>query len=211
MSAAQLFSNFAAQCPLVAIVRGVRPQESVEIGSALFEAGFRIIEVPLNSPHPLRSIELLASHFGESALIGAGTVLDPEQVKEVASAGGRLIVSPATDADVIGATVAAGLVSSPGYYTPTEAFAALKAGAHALKLFPAEASSPAVVKAQRSILPRSVPLLVVGGIGPADMAAYFEAGADGFGLGSALYKPGQSAAQVADQANAFIEALGTRN
>ena len=210
MTPTELFQHFMAQCPLVAIIRGVRPEEAIYIGDALFGAGIRIIEVPLNSPDPLRSIASLARHFGDRAIIGAGTVLSTDEVQHVADAGGRIIVSPSTDMDVIRATVAAGLIASPGYYTPSEAFTALKAGAHVLKLFPAEAAPPVVVKSQRAVLPRAVPLLVVGGIRPDSMAAYLDAGADGFGLGSALYKPGQSARDVAAQAEAFIRALRER-
>jgi 2-dehydro-3-deoxyphosphogalactonate aldolase len=175
------------------------------VGDALVEAGIGIIEVPLNSPEPLRSVEALAKHLGDAAIVGAGTVLEVAQVGAVARAGGRIIVSPSTDYDVIAATAAEGLVSSPGYFTPSEAFLALKAGAHALKLFPAEAATPAVVRAQRAVLPKDVPLLVVGGVKPDAMSTWFDAGADGFGLGSALYKPGQTAAQVALQARAFVE------
>jgi 2-dehydro-3-deoxyphosphogalactonate aldolase len=191
--------------PLVAILRGIRPDEILAVGDALIEAGVGIIEVPLNSPEPLRSIEALATHLGDQAIVGAGTVLEVAQVGAVARAGGRIIVSPSTDYDVIAATAAEGLVSSPGYFTPSEAFLALKAGAHALKLFPAEAATPAVVRAQRAVLPKEVPLLVVGGVKPDAMSTWLDAGADGFGLGSALYKPGQSAAQVALQARAFVE------
>ena len=201
------FRRFFAACPLIAIIRGVEPDEAEAIGAALFEAGIRIIEVPLNSPRPLDSIGRLAERFGDVALIGAGTVLKPEQVSEVAEAGGRIIVSPSTDAQVIAATVRAGLVSAPGYFTPSEAFAALAAGAHLLKLFPAEAAPPAVVKAQRAVLPASVPLVAVGGITPDKVAAYRAAGADGFGLGGGLYRPGQSAEEVAAQARAFVAAL----
>jgi 2-dehydro-3-deoxyphosphogalactonate aldolase len=207
MNALASFRRHFAACPLVAIIRGVTPQEAEGIAAALIDAGIRIVEVPLNSPEPLASIERLARRFGEEALIGAGTVLRAAQVGEVAEAGGRLIVSPSTNAAVIEATVAAGLVSSPGYFTPSEAFAALDAGAHALKLFPAEAASPAMVKAQRAVLPPEVPLIVVGGVSPDKMAAYRVAGADGFGLGSALYRPGQSAVEVAAQARAFVSAL----
>jgi 2-dehydro-3-deoxyphosphogalactonate aldolase len=204
------FHRYLSECPLIAIVRGVTPDEVEGVGDALFEAGFRIIEVPLNSPDALRSVERLARRLGNSALIGAGTVLLPEQVTQVANAGGRIIVSPNTYEPVIAAAVAAGLISAPGYFTPSEAFTALRAGAHALKLFPAEAASPQVVKAQRAVLPKDTPLLVVGGVTPDRMAPYFEAGANGFGLGGAVYKPGQSAAQVAVQARAFIAALGER-
>jgi 2-dehydro-3-deoxyphosphogalactonate aldolase len=193
-----------AQCPLVAIIRGVTPAEAEAIGEAIYEAGIRIIEVPLNSPQPLESIGILARSLGDRALVGAGTVLTAEEVGRVRNAGGRIIVSPSTDTEVIEATAKAGMVSSPGFYSPSEAFAALKAGAHALKLFPAEAASPAVVKAMRAVLPKDVPLLVVGGVRPDNMHAYLDAGASGFGLGSGLYKPGQSPAEVAEQAQAYV-------
>ncbi|MEA3065028.1 MAG: 2-dehydro-3-deoxyphosphogalactonate aldolase [Sphingomonadales bacterium] len=196
-----------AQCPLIAIIRGVTPGEAEAIGEALFEAGLRIIEVPLNSPDPLASIERLARRFGETALIGAGTVLDPADVGRVRDAGGRVIVSPNSFAPVIEATAAAGLVSLPGYFTPSEGFAALRAGATGLKLFPAEGASPAVVKAQRAVLPKEMPLLVVGGISPDNMGPWIEAGADGFGLGSGLYKPGQSAEVTAAKARAYVAGL----
>ncbi len=181
-----------AECPLVAIIRGVTPGEAEAVGTAIFEAGIRIIEVPLNSPDPLASIERLARLFGEEALIGAGTVLDPADVGRVRDSGGRIIVSPNTFPPVIEAAAAAGLISLPGYFTPSEGFAALRAGATGLKLFPAEGASPAVVRAQRAVLPRDVPLLVVGGIGPGTTRPWTAAGADGFGLGSGLYRPGQS-------------------
>lgn len=207
MDALAAFRAHFATCPLVAIIRGVTPDEAQAIGGALVEAGIRIIEVPLNSPDPLNSIERLATAFGDEATIGAGTVLTARDVRAVADAGGRIIVSPGFDAEVVQAAVAAKLVSSPGYFTPSEAFAALKAGAHVLKLFPAEAAPPAVVKAQRAVIPRSVPLVVVGGVTPEKVAAYFEAGADGFGLGGALYRPGQSAGEVRAQAEAFVAAV----
>lgn len=196
------------RCPLIAILRGVTPGEVEGVAEALIGAGIAIIEVPLNSPDPLASIERLARRFGELALIGAGTVLSVPDVRAVKEAGGRLIVSPNTDIEVIAASVDAGLVSAPGYFTPSEGFEALKAGAHALKLFPAEAATPAVVKAQRAVLPKHVPLLVVGGVSPDTMAPWLAAGADGFGLGSGIYKPGQTPAEVAAQARAYIAALG---
>lgn len=202
------FRTLFEACPLVAIIRGVEPEQVEAIGDALVGAGIRIVEVPLNSPRPLDSIARLARRLEGRALVGAGTVLHVDEVAEVAGAGGGLIVSPGTNPDVIRATVRAGLVSSPGYFTPSEAFMAIAAGAHALKLFPAEAAPPAMVKAQRAVLPRSIPLIVVGGIGPDRMAAYFAAGADGFGLGSALYKPGMAAAEVAERAAGFVAALG---
>jgi 2-dehydro-3-deoxyphosphogalactonate aldolase len=201
------FRSYLEQCPLVAIIRGVKPEEVEEIGAALFEAGIRIIEVPLNSPEPLDSIARLARAYGDKALIGGGTVLTPDNVVRVRDAGGRIIVSPSVNTAVIETAVKHGLVSSPGYFTPSEAFTALSAGAHVLKLFPAEAAAPAVVKAQRAVIPRVVPLLAVGGITPDSMAAYLDAGADGFGLGGGLYKPGQSAAEVSAQAHGFVAAL----
>lgn len=207
MTAEEDFRAYFGQCPLVAIIRGVRPDEVESIGEALIGAGVRIIEVPLNSPDPLESIERLARAFGDRALIGAGTVLDQRDVARVADAGGRIIVSPNAVPDVISATVEAGLVAAPGYFTPSEAFIALRAGAQALKLFPAEAASPAVVKAQRAVLPPGIPLIVVGGITPDKMAAYRDAGASGFGLGGALYKPGMAANQVAENALSFVGAL----
>lgn len=196
-----------AECPLVAIIRGVTPAEAEEIGAALWDSGIRIIEVPLNSPEPLDSIARLARSLGDRALVGAGTVLRPEQVAQVRDAGGRLIVSPDTNEEVIEAAVAAGLVSTPGFFTPSEAFRALEAGAHGLKFFPAEAASPAVVKALKAVLPRDVPLLVVGGVRPDSMLGWLDAGADGFGLGSGVYKPGSSAEETAARARAYVEGL----
>jgi 2-dehydro-3-deoxyphosphogalactonate aldolase len=196
------------ECPLVAIIRGVTPDEVEDIGEAIYSAGIRIIEVPLNSPQPLESIGRLAMSLGDRALIGAGTVLDPADVARIRDVGGRLIVSPSTDAEVIAATAQAGMVSSPGFFTPSEAFQALKAGATALKLFPAEAVTPAFVKAQRAVLPKDVPLLVVGGVRPDTMRAWLDAGADGFGLGSGLYRPGQTPGEVAAQARAYVQGLG---
>jgi 2-dehydro-3-deoxyphosphogalactonate aldolase len=200
----QSIQHYLDQCALVAIIRGVTPDEAEAIGAAIFDAGIRIIEVPLNSPDPLASIRRLADSFGDRALIGAGTVLDPAQVADVQSAGGRLIVSPNTNAAVIRATVAAGMISSPGYFTPSEAFTALEAGAQALKFFPAEAATPAVIKAQKAVLPKHVPLIVVGGIKPDNMRPWLDAGATGFGLGSGLYAPGRSPAETAELARAYV-------
>jgi 2-dehydro-3-deoxyphosphogalactonate aldolase len=200
----QVLQHYLDQCPLVAIIRGVTSDEVEAIGEALYEGGIRIIEVPLNSPEPLKSIELLAAKFGEQVLVGAGTVLRWSAVHDVKAAGGRLIVSPNTDAEVIAAAAAAGLVSCPGYFTPSEAFAALDAGATALKLFPAEGASPTVLKAQRAVLPKDVPVLVVGGVAPDTMQPWVAAGANGFGLGSGLYKPGQSPADTLDKARAYV-------
>lgn len=204
------FATAFARCPLVAILRGVRPDEVEDIGEALVDAGFTLIEVPLNSPNPLNSIARLAARVGDRALVGAGTVLSLDDVAAVAAAGGRMIVSPNTNIAVIRASVAAGLASLPGYFTASEAFAAIQAGASALKLFPAEAATPAVLKAQRAVLPKTMPVLVVGGVAPDTMAPWQTAGADGFGLGSALYKPGASAKDVSRAAQAFVAALGDR-
>lgn len=197
--------------PLIAILRGLTPAEAPAIGDALFDAGFRVLEVPLNSPDPLASIAALATRFGGRALVGAGTVLQPAQVAEVAAAGGRLIVMPHADGAVIRAAKAAGLACVLGVATPTEAFAALAAGADALKLFPAELLTPPVLKALRAVLPRELKLLPVGGITPQNLPAYVAAGASGFGLGSALYKPGDTAPQVADHARAFVAAWRAAN
>ena len=201
--------DILAPLPLIAILRGVTPDEILGIGEALIDAGFVAIEVPLNSPEPLASIRLLADAFGERALIGAGTVRDPADVARIAAAGGRLVVMPHGDAAVIDAAKERGLLCVPGVVTPTEAFAALDAGADALKLFPAEALPPAVVKAWRAVLPKDVWLLPVGGIRPDSMALYLAAGANGFGLDSALYKPGMTPAQVAANARAFADAFAT--
>ena len=207
MSATELLHRYLDQCPLVGIIRGVTPDEAEDIGDAIYESGIRIIEVPLNSPAPLQSIELLAKKFGDDVLVGAGTVLDPSDVGQVWDAGGRIIVSPDTNIDVIAATASIGLVSSPGYFTPSEAFAAIRAGATALKLFPAEAASPAVLKAQLAVLPKGLPVLAVGGVTPDTMKPWLEAGAAGFGLGGGLYKPGQSAADTLDKAKAYVAGL----
>jgi 2-dehydro-3-deoxyphosphogalactonate aldolase len=207
VSARDLFDRYFDQCPLVAIIRGVTPGEAVDIAGALYEGGIRIIEVPLNSPDPLLSVRAIADALGEQALIGAGTVLHADQVARVRDAGGRIIVSPNMNTAVIRATVEAGMVSSPGIFTPSEAFAALDAGAHTLKLFPAEAASPKVVKSLRAVLPNDVPFLVVGGVTPESVAGWLDAGADGFGLGGGLYKPGQSADETREQARAYAEAV----
>jgi 2-dehydro-3-deoxyphosphogalactonate aldolase len=199
--------RWMGDCPLVAILRGIRPEEAVEIAETLYAAGFHMIEVPLNSPEPMDSIAAISEAMGGRALVGAGTVLDVASVRAVAAAGGRLIVMPHADAAVVRAAKSAGLLAVPGFATPTEAFAMLAAGADALKLFPAEANPPAVLKAMRAVIPAEVPVLPVGGITPERMADYFTAGANGFGLGSALYKPGMSAAEVAANAEAFMAAL----
>lgn len=207
MTAVELFERCFEAMPLVAIIRGVAPDEADEIGQALIDGGIRIIEVPLNSPDPFKSIERLARNFGEDALIGAGTVLEAGDVQRIKDAGGRLIVSPNTNTAVIDAAVAAGMVSSPGFFTPTEALSALDHGAHALKLFPAEGASPKVVKAVRAVLPDDTKLLAVGGVTPESVPAWFDDGVRGFGLGGGLYKPGQSADDTRAKARAYVEAV----
>jgi 2-dehydro-3-deoxyphosphogalactonate aldolase len=202
-----LLRRYLDECPLVGIIRGVTPDDAEAIGQAIFDAGIRIIEVPLNSPDPLKSIAKLAAKFGDRALVGGGTVLQPEQVGEVRAAGGCLIVSPNTNVEVITETAEAGLVSCPGYFTPSDAFDALEAGATALKLFPAEGASPSVLKAQRAVIPKEVPILVVGGVRPDSMQPWLDAGADGFGLGGGLYQPGQSAGETAEKARAYVAGL----
>jgi len=202
-----LFQRHFAACPLIAVIRGVTPDEVEAVGDALFEAGIRIIEVPLNSPNPLKSIEKLAKRIGDRALVGAGTVLRPSEVADVQAAGGMIVVSPNTNVDVVAATAAAGMVSCPGFFTPSEGFAALDAGAHALKMFPAEAATPAYLKAQRAVLPKDVPVLVVGGVKPDVLGPWIEAGANGFGLGSGVFKPGKSPEQVLASARAYVAAL----
>jgi 2-dehydro-3-deoxyphosphogalactonate aldolase len=197
--------HFAA-LPLIAILRGITPAEAAPIGRALLTAGFRVLEVPLNSPEPLESIRRLVDLCGDRARVGAGTIVSESQVHDVAAAGGTLVVSPNMNAAVIRATKSLGLWSAPGVATPTEAFAALEAGADVLKMFPAEQIAPAVVKAWRAVLPRDVPLVPVGGITPERMAAYVAAGASGFGLGSALYTAGMSAADVREAAATYVSA-----
>lgn len=192
-----------AALPLVAILRGLHPDQALDVGAALVEAGFRILEVPLNSPRPFDSIRLLADAFGGTALVGAGTVIDPADVARLHDAGGRLVVTPHTDPEVIKAAKAAGLVCVPGVATPSEAFAALRAGADALKLFPADTLGPAVLKAWRAVLPPDVAILPVGGITPHNMGPWKAAGAAGFGLGSALYRAGATAAEVGSAAAQF--------
>jgi 2-dehydro-3-deoxyphosphogalactonate aldolase len=199
--------NWLERCPLVAILRGVRPDEVIAIGAALQAAGIAIVEVPLNSPRPLNSIARLADRFGERLLIGAGTVLRTDQVPEIAAAGGRLIVTPHADPAITRAAKRNGLIAVPGCFTPAEAFALLDAGADALKLFPAEAASPAVLRALLAVLPANVAVLPVGGIGADNMGAWLAAGAAGFGIGSAIYRPGDSAETVADKARRLVATL----
>jgi 2-dehydro-3-deoxyphosphogalactonate aldolase len=207
MSAKDLLHRYLDECPLVAIIRGVTPDEAEAIGDSLYEGGIRIIEVPLNSPDPFKSIELLVRKFGDKLLVGAGTVLDPSDVQRVRDIGGRIIVSPDTSPKVIEATAAAGMVSSPGYFTPSEALIAIRAGATALKLFPAEAAMPVVLKAQLAVISKDVPVMAVGGIRPDNMRQWLDAGAVGFGLGGGLYKPGQTPSETLNKARAYVSAL----
>lgn len=199
------FRQALAACPLVAILRGLTPAEAVPVGRALVDAGFRLLEVPLNSPDPLASIAALARAFPQ-AIVGAGTVLRRAEVGPVQAAGGRLVVAPNFSAEVVQEARELGLACLPGVATPTEAFAALDAGATGLKLFPAEMMGPPVVKALRAVLPADALLLPVGGITPLNAADYLAAGSDGLGIGSALYKPGRDATAVAQQAQAFVAA-----
>lgn len=204
--------NFEAAmdaCPLVAILRGIRPDEVDAVSDALIEAGFRMIEVPLNSPEPLKSIERLANRHGEVALVGAGTVMTPDDVIDVRDAGGQLIVTPHTDVEIIDEAKAEGLICIPGSATPTEAFTALSAGADAIKMFPGEALPPPVVKAWRAIFPADTRLLVVGGVHADNMSAYQAAGANGFGIGSSLYAPGRPASEVGEAARALLVAANS--
>jgi 2-dehydro-3-deoxyphosphogalactonate aldolase len=191
----------------VAVLRGITPDDAESVGDALVHAGIVIVEVPLNSPEPCESIARLARRIGPRALVGAGTVTRVAQVTQVADAGGRLIVSPHADAAVVRAAKAAGLLAIPGFFTATEAWTMLEAGADALKLFPAEGSSPAMLKALRAVLPPATIVLPVGGIQPDTLGPWLDAGADGFGIGSALYKPGDTAATVAVKALPLVRAL----
>jgi 2-dehydro-3-deoxyphosphogalactonate aldolase len=195
-----------APTPLIAILRGVTPDEADSVAAVIVEAGFGAIEVPLNSPDPLASVELVARLFGDKVLVGAGTVLEAHEVDEAAQAGAKLVVAPNADRAVIERAAKLGLAILPGVATPTEAFAALKAGASGLKLFPGEAIPPEVVKAWRSVLPKETPLYPVGGVTSERVGPYRLAGASGFGIGSALYKPGASVDEVARAARAFVKA-----
>lgn len=197
-----------ARSPFVAILRGVRPEEVVPVAQAVVDAGWCVIEVPLNSPAPLASIARLSEALAADILVGAGTVRTPDEVDRIAEAGGRLIVMPHADTTVIVHAVRRGLIVLPGVYTATEAFAAIAAGADALKLFPAEIGGPALLKALRAVLPKDLPVLPVGGVSPDTVPAWRAAGAAGFGVGSALYRPGDDAASVGKRARDFVAALG---
>lgn len=197
------------RCPLVAILRGIAPDEAVPVAEALHGAGFAIVEVPLNSPDPFDSIARIAAALGDEMLVGAGTVMSPADVERIAAAGGRLIVMPHFDADVVTAAKGRGLMAAPGVATPSEAFAALKAGADALKLFPAQSLPPSVLSAWGAVLPSGTLTMPVGGIHAGNLADYWSAGARGFGIGSNLYKPGKSVADVAATAAELVAAASS--
>ena len=199
-------SDILADLPLVAILRGVTPARVEGVAQALFDAGIRAIEVPLNSPEPFRSIELLARHFGDRCLTGAGTVLDTDNVDRVADAGGRLLVTPNTNPDVISHGVKKGMTVMPGFYTPSEGFAAIAAGARTLKLFPASTGGIDHLKAMLAVLPKDVPVYAVGGVGAGNMREWKKAGAAGFGLGSDLFKPDFTDAEIAERAKRCVAA-----
>ncbi|MFN0038300.1 MAG: 2-dehydro-3-deoxy-6-phosphogalactonate aldolase [Burkholderiales bacterium] len=201
------FQDWLHRSPLIAILRGIRPEEVLDVGGILVESGFCLIEVPLNSPEPFESIARLVQAFGDRVLVGAGTVLNPDQVEKIAVAGGRLVVMPHADARVVQAARERRMFVVPGFSTPTEAFRMIEAGADALKLFPAEAHPPGVLRALRAVLPKDMPVLPVGGITSQNMAQYWEAGANGFGLGSALYKAGKATSLVGESAREFHAAL----
>jgi 2-dehydro-3-deoxyphosphogalactonate aldolase len=192
--------------PIVAILRGVKPDEILAIAKALVDAGIRAIEVPMNSPEPLESIKRLCEAFGDIALCGAGTVLTPEAVDDVAAVGGKLIVTPNTDPDVIARAVALGLTAMPGFATPTEALAAAKAGAKALKLYPASSFGPGHIKAVRDVLPKDILVYAVGGVGAANLEPWLAAGAAGIGVGGELYRPGYTPEEVGQRATALLKA-----
>jgi 2-dehydro-3-deoxyphosphogalactonate aldolase len=200
------FDRAITTCPLVAILRGIKPEDVDAVSDTLVEAGLRIIEVPLNSPQPLKSIERLANRHGDDVLVGAGTVMTPDDVIDVRDAGGQLIVTPHMDVDVIDEAKAEGLTCIPGSATPTEAFTALTAGADAIKMFPGEAMPPPVVKAWRAVFPAETRLLVVGGVNADNIKAYQAAGASGFGIGSSLYAPGRSLSEITDAARTLVAA-----
>ena len=195
------------ELPLVAILRGVTPQRVHGVAEALFDAGFRAIEVPLNSPEPLKSIEALAKQFGDRCLTGAGTVLTPQQADSVADAGGKLMVTPNTNPDVIARGVQRGLTVMPGFYTPSEGFAAVAAGAKYLKLFPASSGGIGHLQAMLAVLPKTIPVYAVGGVGAGNMSEWRKAGAAGFGLGSELFKPDFTDEEIATRAQKCVAAF----
>jgi 2-dehydro-3-deoxyphosphogalactonate aldolase len=201
-----MIRHYLDRLPLIAILRGITPEEVGPVARALAQAGFAIVEVPLNSPRPLDSIRLLCTELGDACLVGGGTITAPTQVNEIRRVGGRLIVMPHSDLVIVRAAKAAGLACVPGVATPTEGFAAVENGADALKLFPAEELRPPVIRAWRAVFPPETLFIPVGGITPENLASYWDAGADAFGLGSALYKPGMRVEDVSSRARAFIDA-----
>ncbi|NKB75817.1 MAG: 2-dehydro-3-deoxy-6-phosphogalactonate aldolase [Gammaproteobacteria bacterium] len=203
------WSTAIAQMPLIAILRGVQPEEAVGVGNALIEQGFKIIEVPLNSPTPFKTLKLMSERLGDRAIIGAGTVLCEADVDACVKAGCKLVIAPNFDIEVAEACSKNAVIYCPGVATPTEAFAAIKAGAHALKLFPAESITPNIVKALRAVIPPSVTMLPVGGVSPDNLGEFHKAGATGFGIGSALYQPGKTLAEITKSAKAFVTAIQT--
>lgn len=200
------WNDVMAENPLIAILRGLAPEAAVDVAGVLVEAGFRIIEVPLNSPKPLVSISKIADRFGDRIVVGAGTVLSTDKVEAVVDAGGKLIVAPNMKPDVGERTIKLGGKWCPGVFSPTEAFDALEHGASVLKFFPAEMAPPKAISAMRTVLPKDAIVAAVGGITPETMAAYYKAGSDSFGLGSALYKPDYSVEEIARRAKSFVEA-----
>jgi 2-dehydro-3-deoxyphosphogalactonate aldolase len=204
------FSEYFESCPLIAILRGIKPNEILTIGEVLIEAGFRIIEIPLNSPEALKSIELAANHFAKDILVGAGTVLNTDEVQKVSNAGGCLIVSPHADPAIVAKTKALNLFAIPGFCSVTEAQSMIQCNADALKLFPAEGNPPETLKAIRAVLDRSIHILPVGGITPEKITPYLKAGANGFGLGSSLYRPGDKPNEVSLKARDFFNAMKAR-
>jgi 2-dehydro-3-deoxyphosphogalactonate aldolase len=195
--------------PLIAILRGVQPSEAESICAALEEAGIAIVEVPLNSPDPLKSIAILSQSFGDRMLVGAGTLMNSSQVADVAAAGGKLIVTPHADVAIVRAAKAAGMIAVPGFFNPTEAFALLQAGADGIKLFPANVLGPSMLKAMRAVLPKETIVIPVGGVGVAQIPEWVRAGAQGFGLGSSLYIPGDSSESVKTKAKALAVAVAS--
>lgn len=206
MTLTQRWQDTLATLPLVAILRGLGPDEALDVGDALISAGFKVVEVPLNSPQPFVSIEKLAAHLGDKAIVGAGTVLKLDDVQKLYDVGGQICISPNTNPEVIRFAKALGLISFPAFFTPTEAFEAIDAGADALKLFPAELAGPKGLKAVKAVLPRTLPVFPVGGVEPGNMKEFVAAGAAGFGIGSSVYKPGDTPEIVHAKATAFVDA-----
>lgn len=206
MTVSEQWSQVLRDLPLVAILRGLKPDEATDVGAALLEAGFKAIEVPLNSPEPFVSIAKLADTVGDKAVVGAGTVLKVEDVARLRDVGGQICISPNSNPAVIGAAKACGLISFPAFFTPSEAFQAIDAGADALKLFPAELAGPSGLKAVKAVLPHEMPVFPVGGVEPSNMATFIAAGATGFGIGSSVYRPGDTPETVHAKASSFVTA-----